>query len=46
MILFAKDFRQHAREALKSNWVLAVLAGIAATVLGGYHIGINNGIDL
>ena len=34
-MLKAKDFRQMAREALKGNWLLAVGAGVIASLLGG-----------
>lgn len=31
----AADFRQRAREALKGNWFIAVIAGFIASLLGG-----------
>ena len=32
---YAADFRREAREALRGKWVLAILAGVAAMLLGG-----------
>lgn len=46
MILFAKDFRRYAREALKNYWVLAILVGVVAVLLGGESISTGNGIEL
>lgn len=34
-MLVASDFRRIAREKLKGNWLIAVLAGLVAAVLGG-----------
>ena len=32
---YAADFRREAREALRGKWVLAILAGVVAMLLGG-----------
>lgn len=34
---YAADFRQIARDALKGNWKIAVLAGLVASLLGGIN---------
>ena len=38
---YAADFRREAREALRGKWVLAILAGVVAMLLGGT---LSNGI--
>ena len=32
---YAADFRQEARAALQGNWLLAILVGLVAALLGG-----------
>ncbi|MBQ7834108.1 MAG: DUF975 family protein [Lachnospiraceae bacterium] len=42
----AKDFRYEAREALRGNWVIAVIVGIVGTILGANTIMARNGFQL
>jgi uncharacterized membrane protein len=37
-MLYAQDFRRSAREALRGRWVLAVITGLAAVLLGANSI--------
>ena len=39
---YASDFRRIARDSLRGNWLIAVLAGLIVSLLGG----MDNGIDL
>ncbi|MGN0334193.1 MAG: DUF975 family protein [Lachnospiraceae bacterium] len=43
-MLFAKDFRMHAREALRGRWFLAAAVGLVAALLGGATTGGSSGI--
>ena len=38
----AADFRSLARDALRGKWIMAVVAGLVATVLGGLQ---SNGVN-
>ena len=37
--MFAKDYRDLARENLRGNWKLSVIAGMLACLLGGLILG-------
>lgn len=37
--MFAKDYRDLARENLRGNWILSVIAGMLACLLGGLIVG-------
>ena len=38
---YAADFRRIAREALSGKWMIAVLVGLVATLLGGAGSGLS-----
>lgn len=40
----ARDFRTEAREALRGKWLIAILAGFLATLLGGIGSSDNSGV--
>lgn len=43
--MIAKDFRHKAWEALRGHWVIAVLTGLVAGILGGGAAGFGGGIN-